>query len=91
MAEVAAAAESSCFRYLMVEVPSAADDQKSGAGGVPRDVVCIDAILRSMGVKEYDPKVIHQLLEFMYSKSILMPYYSSLDYFSVWFESVVFF
>eukprot|EP00474_Spongospora_subterranea_P010118 CRZ10576.1 hypothetical protein [Spongospora subterranea] len=33
---------------------------------VPRDAVCIDAILRSMGVVEYEPRIIHQLLEFMH-------------------------
>ncbi|KMS65537.1 hypothetical protein BVRB_034980, partial [Beta vulgaris subsp. vulgaris] len=52
------------IRSAMVENANPTDEQ--GIGDVPRDAVCIDAILRSMGVQEYEPKVIHQLLEFMY-------------------------
>lgn len=35
---------------------------------VPKDALYIDAILRSMGVREYEPKVVNQLLEFMHRK-----------------------
>lgn len=31
---------------------------------LPRDVVIVDSILREMGAREYDPKVVAQLLEF---------------------------
>lgn len=33
---------------------------------VPRDARTIEAILKSMGVEEYDPRVVQQLLEFLY-------------------------
>jgi len=33
----------------------------------PRDAKIVAHILKAMGVEDYDPKVIHQLLEFMYS------------------------
>ena len=34
---------------------------------VPRDAKIIALILKSMGVEEYEPRVINQLLEFMHS------------------------
>ena len=40
----------------------------SGTGMGPRDAAVMEAILREMGVEEYEPNVIHQMLEFSYSK-----------------------
>jgi hypothetical protein len=34
---------------------------------VPRDAKIIALILKSMGVQEYEPRVLHQFLEFMHS------------------------
>ncbi|XXQ39156.1 Transcription initiation factor TFIID subunit 9 [Plasmodiophora brassicae] len=42
------------------------DAEDDIANEVPRDAICIDAILRSMGVVEYEPKIVNQLLEFMH-------------------------
>lgn len=36
---------------------------------LPRDAQVIQAILKDMGITEYEPRVINQLLEFIYSKS----------------------
>lgn len=36
----------------------------------PRDAETVVAILRSMGVEEFEPRVLHQLLEFMHSYCI---------------------
>lgn len=44
----------------------AADAGASGGAG-PRDAAIMEAILKEMGVTEYDPNVIHQMLEFSYS------------------------
>ena len=33
----------------------------------PRDAEVMEAILKEMGVSEYDPMVVHQMLEFTYS------------------------
>ena len=42
---------------------------ENGAGGGPRDAAVMEAILREMGVDDFDPSVIHQMLEFSYSES----------------------
>jgi len=42
--------------------------QSSSATTLPKDALAIIAILNDMGVTEYEPKVVHQLLEFTYSK-----------------------
>lgn len=34
----------------------------------PRDARIVSLILQSLGVEDYDPKVVHQLLEFAHSK-----------------------
>lgn len=39
-----------------------------GDGGAPRDAAFIEGLLQEMGVKEYDPLVVHQLLEVSYSE-----------------------
>ena len=36
---------------------------------IPRDALVIQAILKDMGITEYEPRVINQLLEFIYRKS----------------------
>jgi hypothetical protein len=35
---------------------------------IPRDALVIQAILKDMGITEYEPRVINQLLEFIYRK-----------------------
>ena len=32
----------------------------------PRDAAVMEAILKEMGVEEYEPTVVHQMLEFSY-------------------------
>ena len=39
----------------------------SGLVSGPRDAEVMEAILKEMGVTEYDPMVVHQMLEFVYS------------------------
>lgn len=39
----------------------------AGTGMGPRDAAVIEAILREMGVEDFEPNVIHQMLEFSYS------------------------
>ena len=39
---------------------------ESSANDIPRDAKVVEEILSSMDVDEWDPKVVHQLLEFMY-------------------------
>ena len=38
----------------------------SAAAPLPRDAQLVTAVLRSMGVTEYEPRVLHQLLEFLH-------------------------
>lgn len=38
---------------------------------IPRDAQVIQAILKDMGITEYEPRVVNQLLEFIYRKKIL--------------------
>lgn len=38
----------------------------SGLVSGPRDAEVMEAILKEMGVSEYDPMVVHQMLEFVY-------------------------
>lgn len=40
----------------------------SGAGSGPRDAAVMESILKEMGVEDYDPNVVHQMLEFSYSE-----------------------
>ena len=35
---------------------------------IPRDALVIQAILKDMGITEYEPRVVNQLLEFIYRK-----------------------
>lgn len=35
---------------------------------IPRDAQVIQAIMKDMGITEYEPRVVNQLLEFVYSK-----------------------
>lgn len=44
-----------------------AEEGTDGPTG-PRDAAVMVAILKEMGVEEYDPNVIHQMLEFSYRK-----------------------
>lgn len=36
----------------------------------PRDARIVSLILQSLGVEDYDPKVVHQLLEFAHRKKL---------------------
>lgn len=38
-----------------------------GSGNGPRDAAVMEAILKEMGVADYEPNVVHQMLEFSYS------------------------
>lgn len=40
------------------------------AGDLPQDAKVVIEILKSMGVDDYEPRVVNQLLEFMYRKSM---------------------
>ena len=42
---------------------------ENGTGAGPRDAAVMEAILREMGVEDFEPNVIHQMLEFTYSQS----------------------
>lgn len=46
----------------------ASSDLSSGTAGGPRDAAVMEAILKEMGVVDYEPNVIHQMLEFSYRK-----------------------
>ncbi len=37
----------------------------------PKDAAVMEAILKEMGVEEYDPNVVHQMLEFSYRMKIV--------------------
>lgn len=39
----------------------------SGPGSTPKDALVMQSILKDMGVTEYEPRVIPQLLDFAYS------------------------
>lgn len=44
---------------------------ENGTGVGPRDAAVMEAILKEMGVEDFEPNVIHQMLEFTYSQLIL--------------------
>lgn len=44
------------------------EDTTDSAG--PRDAAVMEAILKEMGVEDYDPNVIQQMLEFSYSECL---------------------
>ena len=44
---------------------------ENGTGAGPRDAAVMEAILREMGVEDFEPNVIHQMLEFTYSQSFI--------------------
>lgn len=46
----------------------AASSSQSQDSSVPRDALAIQSILKDMGVNEYEPAVVNQLLEFCYRK-----------------------
>ena len=41
---------------------------ESGAGAGPRDAATMEAILKEMGVEDFEPNLVHQMLEFSYSQ-----------------------
>lgn len=50
---------------LFIEI----SDWRMSTRQIPRDAQVIQAILKDMGITEYEPRVVNQLLEFVYSKS----------------------
>ena len=48
---------------------SAADSKGDSAKSTPRDARAMKAILKEMGVEDFEPRVINQMLEFTYRKS----------------------
>ena len=46
-------------------MPIASSKRKRDVPGVPRDAHLVSAVLRSMGVHNFEPRVLHQLLECM--------------------------
>ncbi|KAL5714356.1 Transcription initiation factor TFIID subunit 9 [Ranunculus cassubicifolius] len=42
------------------------DNKSEGEDDLPRDAKIVKSLLKSMGVKEYEPRVIHQFLELWY-------------------------
>ena len=52
------------------EVKFSADTKGGGAGGgappLPKDAQVMVAILKDMGINEFEPRVVNQLLEFSY-------------------------
>jgi transcription initiation factor TFIID subunit 9B len=61
------------------DLRTASSSNRHGAAGFPRDALILDEILRQMGVSEYNPRVIAQLLEFMH-RNVLEVLQDSLDY-----------
>lgn len=74
-----------------------AADTGSGAGAGPRDAAVMEAILKEMGVTDYEPNVIHQMLEFSYSE--ITPglqnkntnLEKNLKFFKIYYKSIYFF
>lgn len=54
------------IHFTQLNIIMAADSQKQPVQ--PRDARIVSLILQSLGVEDYDPKVVHQLLEFAHSK-----------------------
>ena len=46
----------------------------SGAFSGPKDAAVMEAILKEMGVEDFEPKVINQMLEFSYSMCLARQY-----------------
>ena len=44
------------------------DKPRSSVKHIPKDAQVIMSIMKDMGINDYDPKVINQLLEFTYSE-----------------------
>jgi transcription initiation factor TFIID subunit 9B len=61
------------------DLRNSSSSNRYGTAAFPRDALIIDEILRQMGVVEYNPRVIAQLLEFMH-RNVLEVLQDSLDY-----------
>jgi hypothetical protein len=55
---------------LTVTATIASSNRTSTQAAVPRDALILDEILRQMGVTEYNPRVVAQLLEFTHRKQL---------------------
>ena len=54
------------YRYINMASGEASTDNKDSAKSTPRDARAMKAILKEMGVEDYEPRVINQMLEFTY-------------------------
>ena len=57
----------SCPALWFLHLPLHFAMADNGAGVGPRDAAVMEAILKEMGVEDFEPNVIHQMLEFTYS------------------------
>lgn len=53
-----------------LDTPIMANQKREAAQVQPQDATLISLVLQSLGVYEYDPKVVQQLLEFAHRKSL---------------------
>jgi hypothetical protein len=49
--------------------PSTNESAKPAARSTPKDALVMAAILREMGISDYEPRVVNQMLEFTYRKN----------------------
>jgi uncharacterized caspase-like protein len=52
----------------MASGESSTNGKEDSAKSTPRDARAMKAILKEMGVEDYEPRVINQMLEFTYRK-----------------------
>jgi hypothetical protein len=64
---------SSLFSSTTLTQPIMANQKREAAQVQPQDATLISLVLQSLGVYEYDPKVVQQLLEFAHRK--LLPWW----------------
>ena len=53
-------------RCINMASGEASTENKDSAKSTPRDARAMKAILKEMGVEDYEPRVINQMLEFTY-------------------------
>ena len=49
------------------------ESSKPAAKSTPKDALVMGAILREMGINDYEPRVVNQMLEFTYRKNNFKP------------------
>ncbi|KAF5931759.1 hypothetical protein HYC85_027930 [Camellia sinensis] len=55
-----------CGTLCLVQVKGTAKQMADGDENMPRDAKIVKTLLKSMGVDEYEPRVVHQFLELWY-------------------------